>query len=490
MPKPFPFPLVVGTDICSIPRIRNILAGKHGIGFIRKVLRQEERVENKFRCDDALEKWRKVEKLKDMLVWKEQRNTMHVVEGKLSDEEVAKYLQRQIDKSENEAKESLREVATFMAGRFAAKEAIIKAHERRLYFHDILIRRPPEDESGSKPPIAVVLSESKKWEDGQEVRLSISHDTDYATAVCLAPTTTSTPTPFDQGQPVVRRIQVNEVKPTTRRIGSSIVTDEMLSQARKAVLEHRYPISHAVRVDDIPFHYRGSNLPSAFRERPIFTSVRDTYARDWGIAIFKTEQDAIMAAAELNGQSNSHGQIVRCTHIGDKKPTQPTLEAPVHEIRSGAIELAKKSGLDLRHTIQVQDSQGMASINIFYRALSRLKTSYNGRALLNAKAGSGGGSGRRWGIIAFSNAQDALNAARKHNGERIPTSGGDGVTVLCTYLGDEKNDLGSAVTKAPERNLDSNDQALDGTQTLLETAGAKIPQDENLSSRIQDEESS
>ncbi|KAF8850059.1 hypothetical protein BDZ45DRAFT_603418, partial [Acephala macrosclerotiorum] len=162
MPKPFPFPLAVGTDICSIPRIRKILAGKHGIGFIRKVLRQEERVENK--------------------------NTMHVVEGKLSDEEVAKYLQRQIDKSENEAKESLREVATFMAGRFAAKEAIIKAHERRLYFHDILIRRPPEDESGSKPPIAVVLSESKKWEDGQEVRLSISHDTDYATAVCLAPT--------------------------------------------------------------------------------------------------------------------------------------------------------------------------------------------------------------------------------------------------------------------------------------------------------------
>lgn len=117
MPKPFPFPLAVGTDICSIPRIRKLLAGKHGIDFVRKVLRDEERVENKRRCDDALENWRKFEKLKDLLAWKGQRNSIHTVEGELSDEDVSKYLQRQIDKSENEAKESLGKVATFMAGR-------------------------------------------------------------------------------------------------------------------------------------------------------------------------------------------------------------------------------------------------------------------------------------------------------------------------------------------------------------------------------------
>jgi hypothetical protein len=39
---------------------------------------------------------------------------------------------------------------------------------------------------GSKGPYAVVISESGSWEDGQEVRLSISHDGDYATAVCMA----------------------------------------------------------------------------------------------------------------------------------------------------------------------------------------------------------------------------------------------------------------------------------------------------------------
>jgi len=32
----------------------------------------------------------------------------------------------------------------------------------------------------------VVISESGSWEDGQEVKLSISHDGDYATAVCMA----------------------------------------------------------------------------------------------------------------------------------------------------------------------------------------------------------------------------------------------------------------------------------------------------------------
>jgi hypothetical protein len=39
---------------------------------------------------------------------------------------------------------------------------------------------------GSRPPIASVIPEGGKWEDGQEVRISISHDGDYATAVCLA----------------------------------------------------------------------------------------------------------------------------------------------------------------------------------------------------------------------------------------------------------------------------------------------------------------
>ncbi|KAK0112694.1 hypothetical protein ONS95_014432 [Cadophora gregata] len=87
----------------------------------------------------------------------------------------------------------LRKVAQWLAGRFAAKEAIIKAHQsRRLTFHDILILKPEqkEGETRSFAPVAVVLPERWNGEEGEalpkEVRISISHDGDYATAMCLA----------------------------------------------------------------------------------------------------------------------------------------------------------------------------------------------------------------------------------------------------------------------------------------------------------------
>ena len=38
----------------------------------------------------------------------------------------------------------------------------------------------------SQPPIAIVISETGGWDDGQVVPVSISHDGDYATAVCMA----------------------------------------------------------------------------------------------------------------------------------------------------------------------------------------------------------------------------------------------------------------------------------------------------------------
>ncbi|CZR69735.1 uncharacterized protein PAC_19635 [Phialocephala subalpina] len=491
MPKPFPLPLAVGTDICSIPRIQKILTGKHGIKFIRKVLRQEERVENKFRCDDALEKWRSVEKMKDLLVWKGQKNTMHTAEGKLSDEEVAKYLQREIDKSENEAKESLGKAATFMAGRFAAKEAIIKAHERRLYFHDISIRRPPEDELGSKPPIAVVLSQSGKWEDGQEVKLSISHDTDYATAMCLASTATSTSKQFDQDLPSVRRVQVMEAVPSTRRIGVEIVTNQMLHQARKVVFErYRRVVDHAVRIDDIPSHYRASHLSSAFRTTPIFTSVEDTHTHRWGLAIFKNVQEALRAAAELHGQPTLHGQIVHCTYLGDKNLPHHVFETPSPDMRLVAIKLAREFGpreLNHQHTILVHDSEGAASKRVMGAALRQIRELCNGQRAVNTRARLGGGSGSRWGIIIFQNEQDALQAVFKFNGETIFTPNGP-ITVRCTYLGDEKNDTISDTAKAPESSVDSEDESLDATHTLVETAEAKAPQNEDLSPQITDEE--
>jgi hypothetical protein len=39
---PFPFPLGIGTDICSIPRVRRILELYNGRAFVRRVLSRAE----------------------------------------------------------------------------------------------------------------------------------------------------------------------------------------------------------------------------------------------------------------------------------------------------------------------------------------------------------------------------------------------------------------------------------------------------------------
>ncbi|KAK2059877.1 hypothetical protein LY76DRAFT_511083, partial [Colletotrichum caudatum] len=74
--------------------------------------------------------------------------------------------------------------------RFAAKEATFKAHPfRKLSFHDITIARRAlvggkASPNGSGPPVAVIRGE-QEGEPGQTAMVSISHDGDYATAVCL-----------------------------------------------------------------------------------------------------------------------------------------------------------------------------------------------------------------------------------------------------------------------------------------------------------------
>lgn len=126
----------------------------------------------------------------------------------------------------------------FIAGRFSAKEAIIKAiRYRQLSFHDIIVlprhvELPNIDKNmnyvkpvRSESPRAVVLAprrdfatskklisigiehsstqkekalnfgvsfeeyieDMRRWEKGEEVQLNISHDGDYAVSVCLAP---------------------------------------------------------------------------------------------------------------------------------------------------------------------------------------------------------------------------------------------------------------------------------------------------------------
>lgn len=74
-----------------------------------------------------------------------------------------------------------------MVFRFAVKEAAIKAHpHRHLTFHDIMIERRlvKGEVLGSGPPIARIRGAEGEAEDTTAM-VSISHDGDYATAVCL-----------------------------------------------------------------------------------------------------------------------------------------------------------------------------------------------------------------------------------------------------------------------------------------------------------------
>ncbi|ORY65036.1 uncharacterized protein BCR38DRAFT_431693 [Pseudomassariella vexata] len=187
--RSFQFPLGIGTDICKISRIYNILASKQGPKFVNKLLTEQERQQPRSQqiLNDAF-------------------SVMHDQMKSLDQPFVFRFT-----RSEQERFiPALQKAAEFIAGRFAAKEAAIKAHtSRKLSFHSIEIRRQAlaepestmadlrgedgaasepqtsEQQLSSGPPIAVIRGR-KDGDKDQVALLSISHDGDYATAVCLA----------------------------------------------------------------------------------------------------------------------------------------------------------------------------------------------------------------------------------------------------------------------------------------------------------------
>ncbi|KAI0398983.1 hypothetical protein F4802DRAFT_82084 [Xylaria palmicola] len=173
---PANLPFTVGNDICRIARVRRILAGRLGPQFVRRILRTEEiqhpPTSRVLRC--ILDK------------------------GVQSGAEEAGSVPARDDAT------SFTRAVEFMAGRFAAKEAVIKAHpHRRLTFQRIAILRtaadgPPASAAGrergaargepdgapqSGPLVALVRAEGAFTDTYASV--SVSHDTEYATAVCL-----------------------------------------------------------------------------------------------------------------------------------------------------------------------------------------------------------------------------------------------------------------------------------------------------------------
>ncbi|KAK5660543.1 hypothetical protein OQA88_13092 [Cercophora sp. LCS_1] len=182
----------IGTDICQVSRVHRILSSELGGKFIRRVLCEEELVEPRACVKAVLERGRGTgggsvgssgtgtgisEKGEAAVGGQAGSGGEEVGEDEVrSESEVA--VGGQVGVGE------VKDAAVFMAGRFAVKEAAIKAHPwRKLTFHDVVVSNRKGDHAGSGPPLVIV-----KGEEGgsdQEARVSISHDGDYATAVCL-----------------------------------------------------------------------------------------------------------------------------------------------------------------------------------------------------------------------------------------------------------------------------------------------------------------
>lgn len=137
--------LRIGTDICHIPRIRRLLTSRHSQRFLQRLLTDHEMPQ--------------------------------VVRGPW--------------RPDLQPAEAMSRITTLVAGRWAAKEAAIKAaFPRRLSFQDVIVLK-----SDDREPYAVILdkdpkprSEAGEGPDGQIARVSISHDGEYATAVCMIAT--------------------------------------------------------------------------------------------------------------------------------------------------------------------------------------------------------------------------------------------------------------------------------------------------------------
>ncbi|CAH0048919.1 unnamed protein product [Clonostachys solani] len=183
--RAFPLPINVGTDICQISRIRRILEGPRAARFVDRILGPHERAAAASRLLPL-----RTGRLAGSPGAKGDRNShvppsvSAVLSGGSRDDELWK-------------------TAAFIAGRFAAKEAAIKAHShRRLTFHDIIIERRGRNEErlGSGPPVARIKGEPGDDCDSSAM-ISISHDGDYATAVCIGhdPSVTVEPAPRKQG---------------------------------------------------------------------------------------------------------------------------------------------------------------------------------------------------------------------------------------------------------------------------------------------------
>ncbi|KAI1754026.1 hypothetical protein F4782DRAFT_539294 [Xylaria castorea] len=206
-------PFIIGNDICRVARVRRILKGRLGPQFVRRILRTEE--------------------IQHSSTARILRCILNQSAQSSQDTQPIPKRVAETHPSSTRDTPSFTRAVEFMAGRFAAKEAVIKAHpHRRLTFQCIAILRTmsspeggspvldisgqgqeqesstavdregkpgpqPNDETSSQsgPLVALIKAEEEKGAQQQQrdtyASVSISHDTDYATAVCLGINPTS-----------------------------------------------------------------------------------------------------------------------------------------------------------------------------------------------------------------------------------------------------------------------------------------------------------
>ncbi|KAI1735398.1 hypothetical protein F4680DRAFT_309017 [Xylaria scruposa] len=171
-------PFLIGNDICRLARISRILQSRVGPRFVHRILRTEEI---------------------------QHATTARILRCILEQSAQGSQDAQSIPKGVAEARDtrSFTRAVEFMAGRFAAKEAVIKAHpHRRLTFQRIAILRvtispegsvfetsrelgPRPNETSQGGPLVACIKADESGQRDMYASVSISHDTDYATAVCL-----------------------------------------------------------------------------------------------------------------------------------------------------------------------------------------------------------------------------------------------------------------------------------------------------------------
>ncbi|KAI9799365.1 MAG: hypothetical protein M1833_004064 [Piccolia ochrophora] len=206
-PLPFPSALSIGTDICHVPRIRALITKNDGrwLGpFVRRIFRPDEDVWPKI---DRITKASSRSTIDTHTADPRQgshKNGNHAairpqVRGQVGMQTQAGTPQRAAIDQKVIGDQELRRLSQWLAGRFAAKEATIKAVSRPLTWHDIAVH-----EQGRKPYVTIApvssaaasalgsdlrAAKTEQGEgdggEGQIARVSISHDGEYATATVL-----------------------------------------------------------------------------------------------------------------------------------------------------------------------------------------------------------------------------------------------------------------------------------------------------------------